>query len=313
MPVRNLGTTMESLYPPQPKSLRPRYGDRDTVIQSRGGSLFGCFSDWYTCCLGYFCPCALFGRTLKRSGLSSFSCFGFAIFVFIAVLWISGLYAGMFHFGRQLEACVQWNVIQKQTAPCRAQLTDPLAEYCTDPDGGALPGGGCPVGQQCTGVVTGQDAVVVCAPSPPPACTADDFQHWMRWLELATTRARDGSTTRATVAEVQSEAALVGASCIACVERHLDDPIGQSDGMEECHAVLSMHGMAACFAVLAFWIVSGIVFGYYREGVKTMLVGGSCGSQLTLSSFLLHCCPLTSACAFCQEARAVDNDISSYV
>ena len=183
MPVANLGTTVDSLYPPQPKSLLPLHDERDTVIQSRGGSLFGCASDCYTCCLGYCCPCVLFGRTLKRSGISDSGCFGVALFAFIVLLYTAGLVFGALQF-----AC---------------------------------------------------------------SFTSDNL---------------------------------------------------------ECQTGAQVY---AGFALLAFYVVSGIVFGYYRERVKSMLVGGS-SSQLTLSSFLLHCCPLTSACAFCQEARSVDNDMSSY-
>jgi Cys-rich protein (TIGR01571 family) len=306
MPVTNLGTTVDSLYPPQPKSLLPLHDERDTVIQSRGGSLFGCASDCYTCCLGNCCPCALFGRTLKRSGISDSGCFGVALFALIVLLYTAGLVFGVLQFAPHQEDCIAANLVQQGSPDCMAQLTDPLAEYCTDPDGGALPAGGCPVGQQCTGVVTGQDAVMVCLDIPPPACTAGDIQHLTARLELI--------FHGAPVAEQQSEEALVGAACSACVASHSRSielgsiGTGAFNGMEECYAGAQFY---AGFALLAFYVVSGIVFGYYRERVKSMLVGSS-SSQLTLSSFLLHCCPLTSACAFCQEARSVDNDMSSY-
>lgn len=42
----------------------------DAMVQS-GGSLFCCFSDWQSCCLGYFLPCVLFGRTYRKAGEGS--------------------------------------------------------------------------------------------------------------------------------------------------------------------------------------------------------------------------------------------------
>jgi hypothetical protein len=58
-------------------------------------------------------------------------------------------------------------------APAPSPFPD---EYCTDSDGGALPGGGCPDGNHCTCVVVGQGSACFCAasaptpaPSPAPA------------------------------------------------------------------------------------------------------------------------------------------------
>ena len=42
----------------------------DVIANSGGGSLCTCFSDLSICCVGYFCPCWLFGHNLRDSGQS---------------------------------------------------------------------------------------------------------------------------------------------------------------------------------------------------------------------------------------------------
>ena len=37
---------------------------------ARDAGLFDCFADMETCCIGYFCPCLLFGQSLRRAKLT---------------------------------------------------------------------------------------------------------------------------------------------------------------------------------------------------------------------------------------------------
>ena len=50
-------------------------------------------------------------------------------------------------------------------------------------------------------------------------------------------------------------------------------------------------------------LLTGAFFGYYRQRIREAL--GSTGGSMR--SFLLHCCPLTHACALCQEAHATES------
>ena len=55
-------------------------------------------------------------------------------------------------------------------------------------------------------------------------------------------------------------------------------------------------------------LLTGAFFGYYRQRIREAL--GSTGGSMR--SFLLHCCPLTHACALCQEARATEGGGAAY-
>ena len=276
MPVTSLGN-MDSLYPTTGDSLLPTHEQRDTAIRTRGGSLWCCFSDCCTCLLGYYCPCMLFGRTLKRSGISSGSCYGIVVWLAIIILYTAGIFAISFGSLSTIEDCVAERLVHQRVQSC-------------------------------------------------PACTAEDISHLVAEAKL--------QVHGAPLAEVQSETSLVSTTCTKCAAMHTSDispPVTDSNSSSigdeigelafaemdemvtltfECQHEAGMYDKMG-LAILFFYVVSGIVFGYYRERIKTALVGGS-SSQLTLSSFLLHCNPLTSACAFCQEARSVDNDVTTY-
>ena len=48
---------------------------------ARDAGLFDCFADMETCCLGYFCPCLLFGQSLRRARLTKTTRAGCGIYM----------------------------------------------------------------------------------------------------------------------------------------------------------------------------------------------------------------------------------------
>ena len=53
----------------------------DDPIGSSGGELWHCHRDMITCCLGYWCPCWLFGRNLQQAGLCRYTAGGCALYM----------------------------------------------------------------------------------------------------------------------------------------------------------------------------------------------------------------------------------------
>jgi len=57
------------------------------------GDLCGCFDEFESCCLGLFCPCILFGRTVERSRLGG--CVGgCCMYFFLIIIVFYGITAG---------------------------------------------------------------------------------------------------------------------------------------------------------------------------------------------------------------------------
>jgi len=84
----------------QRESLLPfsQYGD---VMANRGGGLFSCCSDMSICCLGYWCPCYLFGRTAQRAGVSSSTLCGCLTYLMVfAAMTVVGLVAMLDYMSR---------------------------------------------------------------------------------------------------------------------------------------------------------------------------------------------------------------------
>eukprot|EP01043_Picozoa_sp_COSAG02_P075326 COSAG02_NODE_15479_length_1167_cov_1.161985_2_plen_197_part_01 len=58
----------------------------DDLFGSSGGELWHCHRDVITCCLGYWCPCWLFGRNLQRAGLCRYTAGGCALYTLFSGL-----------------------------------------------------------------------------------------------------------------------------------------------------------------------------------------------------------------------------------
>lgn len=81
----------------QRESLLP-FSEHGDVIANRGKGLFSCCDDMSIFCLGYFCPCYLFGRTAHRAGVvSSTFCGCLVSMVPFAIMWVLAFIA-MLHF-----------------------------------------------------------------------------------------------------------------------------------------------------------------------------------------------------------------------
>ncbi len=87
----------------QRESLLP-FSEHGDVIASRGKGLFSCCDDMSIFCLGYFCPCYLFGRTAHRAGVVSSTFCGCLMFMVpIVIMWALAFIA-MLHFLSGIDA-----------------------------------------------------------------------------------------------------------------------------------------------------------------------------------------------------------------
>lgn len=59
----------------QRESLLP-FSEQSDVIANQGGGIFSCARNVSICCLGYWCPCYLFGRTAHRASIVSSTLYG---------------------------------------------------------------------------------------------------------------------------------------------------------------------------------------------------------------------------------------------
>ncbi len=98
----------------------------DDPIGSSGGELWHCHHDVITCCLGYWCPCWLFGRNLKQAGLCRYTVGGCALYTLFSGL-IAFAVAGL--ASRSLSTFVE----------CLSSAEDNMYEPCMLAEAG--PGG----------------------------------------------------------------------------------------------------------------------------------------------------------------------------
>ena len=75
------------------------------VIASSGGRICDCFSDLGTCCVGWVCPCWLFGRNLRESGQSTTAWTGCLPYTGLVAVGVVGFVALTMIFDGMLHAC----------------------------------------------------------------------------------------------------------------------------------------------------------------------------------------------------------------
>eukprot|EP01050_Picozoa_sp_SAG11_P023239 SAG11_NODE_4618_length_1832_cov_2.000577_1_plen_318_part_00 len=245
------------------------------------GGLFGCFGDMETCCVGFLCPCLLFGSTLKQSGETSSTCRGVLIYL------CTRLFVSFVTF-----AFILWplaSFVRAASDPiCRCGMNSTWGNSTTD---GSLGSGG-----------DGWDNDWM---QEPPECNGHGhYLDQARGGAVVGGGSDDGKTPLCICDDGFSGEHCEsgnGVNCDAIVELpHHCWPLDLGG-----FYLWSLWYTICLFgAVAASVMIVGSVFGHYRRKVYGA-ISPAAEQPSWCSSFLVHCCPYTHGCAMCQEARVV--------
>lgn len=255
--------------PPEHKLLLPQtIVATEDPIGDAGGSVVHCHHDVLVCCLGYWCPCWLFGRNLQQAGICRNTASGCALYSLVSGL-IAFTVASL--SSRSLATFVECLSTAEENVyePCLLAVAGPGGQPdCTREDIYML-------------AVLEQMHAVGNVPQSIIAAKAEAVG--VQCLQCVSKLDRLSEQQQQIMAERVAESALL------CNDRE-----HSRSRLVELFALVAM-GMfgGLCRELIQSTILLGAGTGHLRCGLPTW------------RSFGLHCCPLTHQLALCQESRAV--------
>lgn len=257
-------------------------------------SLIGCFDDMETCCIGWWCPCLLFGMTLRKAGLADSTCRGvmiymctrFLISMTIFCIMMTYIFIRMFPLAWDPDCVCPSNSTTNTTVP-NAMGSWMLS---ANTNGVAIP------------------ARQLDADYGPLGADDNRFNdpHGQETWEVNNTVFDENftisnETSRPAAADAKTVPAFI---CPDGTELpphclHLD-------------FFTDFYILQCILLAIAFCIV-GAVFGHYRKQVYgSALLREHMPPSANCSAFWIHCFPYTHLCALCQEARSVNSANSAW-
>lgn len=256
------------------------------VHQRPSTSLMGCFDDMETCCIGWWCPCLLFGMTLRKAGLADSTSRGVMIYMCTRFLISMTIFCIMMTY-IFIRIPLAWD------PDCFCPSTN--ATNVTIPD--AL--GSWTLSANTNGVAT--PARQLHADYGPPEADNDNRfgdpqEQEMKEFIIS------NETSRPAAPDARPAPELLcpdGTELPPHCSLHMD-------------FFSDFYILQCILLAIAFGIV-GTVFGHYRKKVYgSALLREQMPPSVNCSAFWIHCFPYTHLCALCQEARAVNTANSAW-